>query len=203
MGREQRIKDAKGRELVHSQAEVDQVLLKYDQTGEPLWGMFEPFYDKVVVGRIEAAENNRYGIIIPGTDKAMREAQVNLLGVVVAHGPGRIIGDTARLQPLQVTLGDQVTFTPIDGRDIFIDGRLYRIMPEDSLIAITNKCHMLFCPNCLDFVSKQRIHLDRNTGRYRHVNVDMAWTDDDMCSTHERSRYYTPAPAITSSSASA
>lgn len=137
----------------------EQLRMKYGGD-ELLLGKFEPMYDVIVVGAIGVMDDGRSGIIIPSSDKAHREAQLNYTGTVVARGIGRVV-DRVDLQPLNVNLGDRVCFTPIDGRDIFIEGKLYRCMEEHRLVGIIERCRTIRCPTCRAIVHPSTVNIAR------------------------------------------
>lgn len=94
---------------------------------------FIPLYDRIIVA-VTRRQETRSGIILPDNS-----VQANMEGVIVAKGPGRIVAGTNGLVPLQCEIGDVVMFAPHDGRDILIDGKFYRIMPEDKVFGIVGK----------------------------------------------------------------
>lgn len=113
-------------------------LLYQLQPGTPKPIKYEPMYDKIVIA-VTGRTEMRGGIEIPDTS-----TQINLTGVVVAVGPGRIVQGCAKLQPLQVNVGDEVQLAFHDGRDVVLKDtedrpRLYRIMPEEKLMGILQR----------------------------------------------------------------
>ena len=90
----------------------------------------KPLYDRILVSRVEAEEENRNGIIIPDTAKEKPlEAQVK------AVGAGRLDDDGKRV-PMEVKEGDRVLIGKYAGTEIKIDGDEYLIVREDEVLGI-------------------------------------------------------------------
>src|SRR4051812_47967193 len=89
-----------------------------------------PLRDRILVERIEEAEQRVGGIIIPDSAKEKPQS-----GRVVAVGKGRI-NDDGKVFPLDVKEGDTVLFGKYAGSDIKIDGREYLILREDDVLGI-------------------------------------------------------------------
>ena len=91
-----------------------------------------PLHDRVLVKRIEQAEQVRGGIIIPDTAKEKpQEAEV------VAVGPGKI-GDDGKRAPMDVKEGDRILMGKYSGSEIKIDDNDYVILREDEILAVVN-----------------------------------------------------------------
>jgi chaperonin GroES len=75
-----------------------------------------PLHDRVIVKRIEEAEQIRGGIIIPDTAKEKPQE-----GEVIAVGNGKMLNSGERI-PLEVKAGDRVLFGKYAGSDIKLDG---------------------------------------------------------------------------------
>ena len=89
-----------------------------------------PLGDRVLVRRIEAAEEVRGGIIIPDTAKEKpMEAEV------VAVGEGKRLEDGSRA-PFEVSVGDTVLIGKYAGTEIKFDGEEYQILKEDEVLGI-------------------------------------------------------------------
>ncbi len=90
----------------------------------------KPLADRVLVRRLDSAEEQKIGgIIIPDTAKEKpQEAQV------VAVGPGRL-EDGKRVAP-EVKKGDKVLIGKYSGTEVKIEGEEYLIMREDDILAI-------------------------------------------------------------------
>ena len=89
-----------------------------------------PLGDRVLVRRLEAAEDVRGGIIIPDTAKEKpMEAEV------VAVGEGKRLEDGTRA-PFEVSVGDTVLIGKYAGTEIKVDGEEYQILKEDEILGI-------------------------------------------------------------------
>ena len=89
-----------------------------------------PLHDRVLIQRIDEAEQVRGGIIIPDTAKEKPQQ-----GEVRAVGDGKINEDGTR-RPLDVKPGDQVLFGKYSGSEVKIDDQEYLIMREDEILGI-------------------------------------------------------------------
>jgi chaperonin GroES len=89
-----------------------------------------PLHDRVVVKRIEQAEQVRGGIIIPDTAKEKpQEAEV------IAVGPGKL-NDEGKRAPMDVKEGDRVLMGKYSGSEIKLDEQDYVILREDEILAV-------------------------------------------------------------------
>jgi chaperonin GroES len=91
-----------------------------------------PLRDRVLVRRLEEAEQNVGGIIIPDTAKEKPQQ-----AEVVAVGSGRLLENGDRV-PLSVKPGDKVLLGKWSGTDVKIDGEEYLILKEDEILGILN-----------------------------------------------------------------
>jgi chaperonin GroES len=89
-----------------------------------------PLRDRILVTRIEEAEQRVGGIIIP--DSAKEKPQQ---GKVVAVGRGRV-NDKGDVFPLDVKAGDTVLFGKYTGTEIKIDNVEYLILREDEVLGV-------------------------------------------------------------------
>ena len=90
-----------------------------------------PLYDRIVVKRLENAEDKTAGgLFIP--DSAKEKPQE---GEVVAVGQGKRT-DEGKLIPLDVKAGDRILFGKYSGSDIKMDGNEYLIMREDEVLGV-------------------------------------------------------------------
>jgi chaperonin GroES len=89
-----------------------------------------PLRDRILVERIEEAEQRIGGIIIPDTAKEKPQS-----GRVIAVGKGRI-NDKGQVFPLDVKEGETVLFGKYAGSEIKIDGREYLILREDDVLGV-------------------------------------------------------------------
>jgi chaperonin GroES len=90
----------------------------------------QPLADRVLVKRLEDAEEQKVGgIIIPDTAKEKpQEAEV------VATGPGRL--EDGNRVSLEVKKGDKVLIGKYSGTEVKVEGDDYLIMREDDILAI-------------------------------------------------------------------
>jgi len=89
-----------------------------------------PLHDRVMVKRLDAAEERQGGIIIPDTAKEKpQQAEVQ------AVGSGKLleIGERA---PIEVKAGDRILFGKYSGSEIKIEGQEYLILREDEILGI-------------------------------------------------------------------
>jgi len=91
---------------------------------------FRPLHDRVLVKRLEEAEQRRGGIIIPDSAKEKpQQAEVK------ATGNGKLL-DSGERVALDVKAGDRILFGKYSGAEIKIDGTEYLILREDEILAI-------------------------------------------------------------------
>ena len=93
----------------------------------------KPFYDRVLVKRIESEQKSAGGIIIP--DTAQEKTQI---GIVEAVGEGKLLPD-GKIRPLNVKVGDKVIFGKYSGTEFKFDGQEYLISREEELLGIVEK----------------------------------------------------------------
>jgi len=89
-----------------------------------------PLHDRILVQRLEEAEQRVGGIIIPDTAKEKPQQ-----GKVVAVGAGKAKDDGKRIA-LDVKEGDTILFGKYSGQEIKLDGNEYLIMREDEVLGI-------------------------------------------------------------------
>ena len=90
-----------------------------------------PLSDRILVRRLEAAEETaRGGIIIPDTAKEKPQQ-----GEIMAVGPGRMTEEGKRVTP-EVKKGQKVLFGKYSGTEVKIDGEEYIILREDDILGI-------------------------------------------------------------------
>lgn len=89
-----------------------------------------PLHDRILVRRLEEAEQVRGGIIIPDTAKEKpQQAEVK------AVGNGKLLDSGERVAP-EVKPGDRILFGKYSGSDIKIDGDEYLILREDEILGV-------------------------------------------------------------------
>ena len=91
---------------------------------------FTPLHDRILVRRIEEGETVRGGIIIP--DSAKEKPQE---GEVISVGKGKS-NDEGKKIPFEVKVGDRVLVSKYGGTEIKIDGKEYKILSSDDVLAI-------------------------------------------------------------------
>ena len=89
-----------------------------------------PLRDRILVKRVEEAEQKVGGIIIPDTAKEKPQQ-----AEVVAVGNGRVLDDGSR-SPLTVKAGDKVLVGKWSGTEVKIEGTEYLILKEDEVLGI-------------------------------------------------------------------
>lgn len=89
----------------------------------------KPLDDRVVIEVLEAETKTAGGIVLP--DSAKEKPQQ---GKVVAMGPGRML-ENGKRAPFSIKLKDTVLFGKYSGQDIAVDGKEYKIMRENELLA--------------------------------------------------------------------
>ena len=89
-----------------------------------------PLHDRILVRRLEEQETMRGGIIIPDSAKEKPTE-----GVVVALGTGKT-DDNGKKLPFEVKKGDRVLVSKYGGTEIKLDGREYKILNSDDILAV-------------------------------------------------------------------
>jgi chaperonin GroES len=92
-----------------------------------------PLGDRILVKRIEEAEEIRGGIIIPDTAK-----EKPMQGEIMAVGPGKTTED-GKLHKLEVKPGDRILMSKYAGSEVKIDGVEFVILREDDVLGIIEK----------------------------------------------------------------
>ena len=90
----------------------------------------KPLGDRVLVEPVEEQEKKKGGIVIP--DSAMEKPTE---GLVVALGTGKT-GDDGKKIPIEVKKGDRVLLSKYGGTEIKLDGREYKILGTDDILAV-------------------------------------------------------------------
>ena len=90
-----------------------------------------PLSDRILVRRLEAAEETaRGGIIIPDTAKEKPQQ-----GEIMAVGPGRMTEEGKRVTP-EVKKGQKVLIGKYSGTEVKIDGEDVLIMKESDILGV-------------------------------------------------------------------
>jgi chaperonin GroES len=89
-----------------------------------------PLHDRVLVKRLEEADERPGGLIIP--DSAKEKPQE---GTVIAVGSGRVTDDGRHLAPA-MQVGDRILFGKYSGSEVTLDGEDYLVMKEEDVLGI-------------------------------------------------------------------
>ena len=89
-----------------------------------------PLHDRLLVKRLEEANEKHGSIIIP--DSAKEKPQE---GKVIAAGNGKVTEDGKKIA-LDVKTGDRILFGKYSGSEVRLDGKEYLIMKEEDVLGI-------------------------------------------------------------------
>ncbi|MEK7674699.1 MAG: co-chaperone GroES [Verrucomicrobiota bacterium] len=90
----------------------------------------KPLGDRVLVEPVEEKEVKKGAIIIPDSAKEKPTE-----AVVIALGTGKT-DDNGKKVPFEVKKGDRVLVSKYGGTEIKLDGKEYKILNSDDLLAI-------------------------------------------------------------------
>jgi chaperonin GroES len=90
----------------------------------------KPLGDRVLVEPAEEKEVKKGGIIIP--DSAKEKPQE---GIIIALGTGKT-DDSGKKVPFEVKKGDRVLVSKYGGTEIKLDGKEYKILSTDDILAV-------------------------------------------------------------------
>jgi len=90
----------------------------------------KPLGDRILVEAVEEKEVKKGGIIIPDTAK-----EKPMESLVVALGTGKT-DDNGKKIPFEVKKGDRVLVSKYGGTEIKLDGREYKILNADDILAV-------------------------------------------------------------------
>jgi chaperonin GroES len=90
----------------------------------------KPLGDRLLVEPVEEKEIKKGGIIIPDTAKEKPQE-----GIVVALGTGKT-DDNGKKVPFEVKKGDRVLCSKYGGTEIKLDGKEYKLLSSDDVLAI-------------------------------------------------------------------
>ncbi len=93
-------------------------------------GNVRPLRDRVLVRRIEEAEQKVGGIIIPDSAK-----EKPLQAQVIAVGSGRVLENGDKM-PLDLKAGDKVLIGKWSGTEVKLDGEDLLILKEDEILGV-------------------------------------------------------------------
>lgn len=91
-----------------------------------------PLGDRVLVEPAEEKEQKKGGIIIPDSAKEKPTESI-----VVALGTGKTDDDGKKV-PFEVKKGDRVLVSKYGGTEIKLDGKEYKILNSDDILAIVD-----------------------------------------------------------------
>ena len=89
-----------------------------------------PIGDRILVEAVEEKETKKGGIIIPDTAK-----EKPMESLVIALGTGKT-DDKGQKIPFEVKKGDRVLVAKYGGTEIKLDGKDYRILTSDDVLAV-------------------------------------------------------------------
>ena len=89
-----------------------------------------PLGDRVLVQPLEEQEVKKGGIIIPDTAK-----EKPMESLVVALGTGKT-DDNGKKVPFEIKKGDRVLVSKYGGTEIKLDGKEYKILNSDDVLAV-------------------------------------------------------------------
>ena len=89
-----------------------------------------PVGDRILVEAVEEKETRKGGIIIPDTAK-----EKPMESLVIALGTGKT-DDKGQKIPFEVKKGDRVLVAKYGGTEIKLDGKDYRILTSDDVLAV-------------------------------------------------------------------
>ena len=92
----------------------------------------KPLGDRVLVEAVEEKEVKKGGIIIPDSAKEKPTE-----GVVRALGTGKK-DDNGKAIAFEVKVGDRVLISKYGGTEIKVDGREYKLLNSDDILAIVD-----------------------------------------------------------------
>ena len=90
----------------------------------------KPLGDRILVEPVEEKETKKGGIIIPDTAKEKPQE-----GIIIALGTGKTNDDGKKI-PFEVKKGDRVLVSKYGGTEIKIDGKEYKILSSDDILAV-------------------------------------------------------------------
>jgi chaperonin GroES len=90
----------------------------------------KPLGDRVIVEAVEEKEVKKGGIIIPDTAKEKPTESI-----VRALGTGKT-DDKGNKVPFEVKVGDRVLTSQYGGQPIKLDGKEYKILSSDDILAV-------------------------------------------------------------------
>ena len=90
----------------------------------------KPLGDRVLVEPVEEKETKKGGIIIPDSAKEKPTE-----GIIIALGTGKTDDDGKKI-PFEVKKGDRVLISKYGGTEIKLEGKEYKLLNSDDILAI-------------------------------------------------------------------
>ena len=90
----------------------------------------KPLGDRILVEAIEEKETKKGGIIIPDSAK-----EKPMESIIIALGTGKT-NDDGKKVPFEVKKGDRVLVSKYGGTEIKLDGKEYKILNTDDILAV-------------------------------------------------------------------
>ncbi len=90
----------------------------------------KPLGDRILVEAVEDKEVKKGGIIIPDSAK-----EKPMESIVRALGTGKL-DDSGKKIPFEVKVGDRILVSKYGGTEIKLDGREYKILSSDDVLAV-------------------------------------------------------------------
>ena len=90
----------------------------------------KPLGDRILVEPVEEKETKKGGIIIPDTAKEKPTE-----GLIIALGTGKT-DDNGKKVPFEVKKGDRVLISKYGGTEIKLNGKEYKILNSDDILAV-------------------------------------------------------------------
>ena len=90
----------------------------------------KPLGDRILVEAVEEKEVKKGGIIIPETAKEKPQE-----AIVIALGTGKT-NDDGKKVPFEVKKGDRVLVNKFGGTEIKLNGKEYKILNSDDVLAV-------------------------------------------------------------------
>ena len=88
-----------------------------------------PLFDKVVIKKVEAAQETRGGILLAASAKEQPD-----VAEVVAVGPGGMVG--GKEIEMVLSVGDKVITGKYSGTEVKVDGVEYVVLSQSDILAV-------------------------------------------------------------------
>ena len=93
----------------------------------------KPLEDRIVIRQVEAEQTTASGLVIPDTAKEKPQE-----GEVIAVGPGRV-DDSGNRIPVDVKVGDVVTYSRYGGTEVKYEGQEFQILSSRDVLAVVER----------------------------------------------------------------